>query len=91
MTDQVRVLRIVEYVGNRDWIDHTVNKSIRGRKDCGPGCYIQATTLTAYPEALEKQPETEDCSYCMGEGIIVFRNAEDEVCEACKGTGKQFL
>lgn len=30
MTDTVRVLRVVEYIGPRDWVETTLRKSIQG-------------------------------------------------------------
>ncbi len=61
-SDTVRVLRLVEYVGPRDWVETTLSKSIKGRMDLStyvPGAgpkYIQAATLTAYPEILPPAP-----------------------------------
>ncbi len=55
--DTVRVLRIVEYVGPRDWVEKTIARSFHGRKDFGAGAYIHAVTLTAYPEILTEKKE----------------------------------
>ena len=56
MSDIVRVLRIVEYVGDRAWVERTVARSIHGTKHCGGPCFINAATLGAYPEILEQGP-----------------------------------
>lgn len=57
MSDLVRVLRIVEYVGPREWVESTVAKSIHGERDCSPytgtRCVIRAATIGTYPEILE--------------------------------------
>lgn len=59
--DIVRVLRIVEYVGPRSWVEATVAKSIHGTKDVseymgGPrqGKIIRAATIGTYPEILQR-------------------------------------
>lgn len=60
MTEMVRVLRIVEYIGPRDWVESTVNKSIQGVKLLGEGKQIRATTLGNFPDIIspEKDPTT---------------------------------
>lgn len=62
--DTVRVLRVIEYVGPRKWIEETLAKSIHGKKDCSTyaqkqgnvPCHINAMTLTVYPEILDNAP-----------------------------------
>lgn len=54
MNDIVRVLRVIEYVGYRDWVEETVSRSIHGIKEVKPGCLIRAATLTEYPEILSQ-------------------------------------
>lgn len=51
--DIVRVLRVIEYVGKREWVEHTVALSIQGEKDFGDGNFIRAGTIGMYPEILE--------------------------------------
>lgn len=53
MSDVVRVLRIVEYVGPREWVETTVARAIHGRRDVDAGKSITAVTLTQYPEVLQ--------------------------------------
>lgn len=53
MTDIVRVLRVIEYVGPRDWVEATVARAVHGEKEVGPGRYIRAATLDQYPEILK--------------------------------------
>ena len=55
--DTVRVLRIVEYIGPRDWVEETVSSSIHGSKVINKDvlhdpCIIRATTLGDYAEIL---------------------------------------
>lgn len=52
MPDQVRVLRIVEYIGDRKWVEDTVTRAIHGTRIVGAGRRISAVTLHEYPEAL---------------------------------------
>ena len=51
--DKVRVLRIIEYTGNRDIIEETVRKSIHGTKriECS-NMTIRAATIGEFPEIL---------------------------------------
>ena len=51
--DRVRVLRVIEYIGPRDWIEKQVAASIHGTKDLGQGRLINVATIGAYPEILE--------------------------------------
>lgn len=51
---QIRVLRVVEYVGPRRWVEETVARSVHGEKRFGPGgvAVIRAATIGTYPEIL---------------------------------------
>ena len=53
--DIVRVLRIVEYVGPRDWVEETVRRSLNYRygRDAKGKWSITAATITQFPEILE--------------------------------------
>lgn len=55
----VRVLRVVEYVGPRDWVEETVAKSIHGEKQFGPNQTIRAATVGLYPEILMSELESQ--------------------------------
>lgn len=48
----VRVLRLVEYVGPRAWVEETVMRAIHGTRVIGNDKRITAVTITAYPELL---------------------------------------
>lgn len=54
--DQVRVLRLIEYVGPREWVESTLERSVKGTRHVGKGT-IRAVTLGDYPEILENLPE----------------------------------
>jgi len=52
--DIVRVLRIIEYVGRREWVEKTVAGSIHGTKVfLNKSCTIRAATIGSYPEILD--------------------------------------
>lgn len=62
--DRVRVLRVIEYVGDREAVERTVANSIHGEKTVkytdGVIVTIKAATIGTYPELLEvAQPEQE--------------------------------
>jgi len=58
MSDRVRVLRVIEYVGEREWVEYTVARSIHGVKTVPRG-EIRAATIGAYPEMLSNLVEDE--------------------------------
>lgn len=53
--DIVRVLRVIEYVGPRSWVEATVERSIKGVLKMGNGGKIGAAVVGDYPEILVKQ------------------------------------
>ena len=57
--DIVRVLRIIEYVGPRSWVESTIAGSIHGTKNYGDTTRINAATIGAYPEILKEIPKDE--------------------------------
>lgn len=61
--DQVRVLRIIEYVGDREVVENTVSGSIHGTKHVNGKhgeMIIHVATITGYPEILNPpEPESE--------------------------------
>lgn len=65
--DIVRVLRLVEYTGPRDWMEKQIAGSIHGtkiiKKQTAAGeveCRITGVTLSEFPECLEKARLQED-------------------------------
>ena len=53
--DTVRVLRVIEYVGPRSWVEQVVRDSIHGEKNLSPKggkAVIRAATVGVYPEIL---------------------------------------
>ena len=54
MSDQVRVLRIIEYTGKRNAVEELVSISIHGEKIVNKGdVVIRVATIGEYPEVLE--------------------------------------
>ena len=49
----VRVLRIIEYVGEREKVEDVVSRSIHGTKKINNDLSIRAATIGTYPEILE--------------------------------------
>lgn len=54
--DTVRILRVIEYTGPRDWVERQVAASIHGTKDLGKNRIIRGATIGTYPEILEDTP-----------------------------------
>jgi hypothetical protein len=61
--DRVRVLRVVEYEGPKEWVEATLARSILGTYECGEKhgqkCIIRAATIGAYPEILRQEGKGE--------------------------------
>ena len=61
MTEIVRVLRLLEYVGERDWVEHTIsNNGVKGERKCGGANVIREATIGQFPEIVEVKPENID-------------------------------
>lgn len=51
--DRVRVLRILEYVGPRSWVEKTMEaNAVKGTHHLGHGQWIKEAILGDYPEML---------------------------------------
>lgn len=59
MADTVRVIRVIEYTGPRDWVEKTLAQSIHGEHHCGTGCVIRAATIGEFPEIIQRNEEEE--------------------------------
>jgi hypothetical protein len=57
MTDRVRVMRVLIYEGPRDWMETTLNKSIKGTIHVGHGATISAATIGEFPEIIKAHEE----------------------------------
>ena len=51
-SDIVRVLRIIQYEGPRDWVEATVARSIHGRLLIDANKHITGNTLGEFPEVM---------------------------------------
>lgn len=56
--DIVRVLRLIEYEGPRDWVEKTLCQSLHGTKVISGNKTIRATTLGDFPSLMLNN----DCS-----------------------------
>lgn len=54
--DRVRVLRVIEYVGDREWVENTLSRSIQGTKvvdsKYGKANEIRTAIVGNFPEIL---------------------------------------
>jgi hypothetical protein len=58
MSDVVRVLRILEYVGDREWVENTLQKGnvpADGIHDLGNGNKIKSCLIDKFPERIGKE------------------------------------
>lgn len=71
MKEQVRVLRLLEYVGDRRWVESQIRRSIHGEQvfysnDEHGGGVIRAVSLNEFPEivayVIPKEEKTDDTS-----------------------------
>ena len=57
MSDKIRILRVIEYVGDREAVERQVAASIHGEKKVitsfGENYTIKAATIGIYPEILD--------------------------------------
>ena len=62
MSDKVRVLRILEYVGEREWVEECLKGSIvplNGQKQVGKKGLIKSAVIDTFPEILDRK-DSED-------------------------------
>jgi hypothetical protein len=60
MSDIVRVLRILEYVGDREWVETTLMRTAvpaNGEHRINNVCTIRSAIIGQYPEILETKSE----------------------------------
>ena len=55
MAQIVRVLKIVEYVGPREWVEQTIKRSLPKETRLGSSCIIRTAVIGTYPEILEEE------------------------------------
>lgn len=56
--DRVRVLRVLEYEGPREWIEATLNtRAVKGTRDIGNGCSIREALVGDFPQVVEEPKE----------------------------------
>src|SRR5688572_15898945 len=59
MADKVRVLRLVEYVGERSSVEKQLKTSLHGSRNGVPGCVITAVTIGESPVTWFTQEEVD--------------------------------
>lgn len=63
MTETVRVLRILEYVGPREWVEMTLAKGgvpSNGEYRAHSGAVIRSAIIGQFPEILERNNGSEE-------------------------------
>ncbi len=56
--DKVRVIRVLEYEGPRDWMEATLaQNAVKGTKDLGNGCVIREAIVGDFPVVVEEEKE----------------------------------
>ena len=55
MSDIIRIMRIIEYVGTREKVEETINNSIHGTKIFSDDLQISVSTIGSFPEILKKE------------------------------------
>ena len=63
MICKVRALRIIEYVGDRQWVEMCLEKSLEGTYRVGPNRIIKCATVGNYPEILGEGIEHDTTLY----------------------------
>lgn len=53
MSDKIRILRLIEYVGPRTAVEEQVSRSLHSVKQTTQGVYISVTTLGEFAEDAE--------------------------------------
>lgn len=53
MSDKIRILRLIEYVGPRAAVEEQVKRSLHSTKETSRGVFIRATTLGEFAEDAE--------------------------------------
>ncbi len=54
--DRVRVIRVLEYEGPRDWVETCLGaRTVKGTKDCGNGCVIREGMIGDFPVVVEEE------------------------------------
>lgn len=56
--DRVRVLRLLEYEGPREWVESTLSQNaIKGTRNFGPDCHIREGMIGSFPVVVEQIEE----------------------------------
>jgi len=56
--DKVRVIRVLEYEGPRDWVEATLaQNAVKGTKNLGNGCVIREAIVGDFPVIVEEIKE----------------------------------
>lgn len=52
--EPVRVVRLIEYIGTREWVEHSLNnRGVKGTRIVTGGCMIREAILGEFPEVMK--------------------------------------
>jgi hypothetical protein len=51
--EKVRVLRLIEYIGDREWVEETLSRSLKGTHFITKDRIIRCATLGDFPELID--------------------------------------
>ena len=60
MSDIIRVIRVVEYIGERAEVEKVINLSVKGTRIVNDKLTINAVTVGDFAEILKAQGETDN-------------------------------
>lgn len=100
-TPHVRVLRVLEYVGDREWVENTIELSIQGVRAFhdearGVGGEVRAATVGVYPDYVieeKAQPESLEkrcplCNVALGGDVAgVVMEVDGKELVVCESCG----
>jgi hypothetical protein len=53
--DKIRVLRVIEYIGDREWVEKTLEKSIHGTWKLPNNREIRVATIGDFAEIIQQE------------------------------------
>lgn len=75
--DEVRVIRVLEYTGGREWVESTLERRhVKGTWTCANGM-IREAVVGDFPEVVNEPPPPPPLEPCPDCGASTFRTAGD--------------
>ena len=92
--DRVRVIRVLEYEGPRDWVETCLAvRGVKGTKDCGEGRIIREAIVGDFPVVVEQVEErrnltAQEMKFMQRFGWEFFASPENSASKRDIQTGK---